>query len=531
MTCDVRITSAVLALLLMAGCRSSEQGHQGTTEPARPPRGFTVVWDEPVSLDPALVDDAHASNIVCQVFDGLLAVDEKLNLVPELARSWRISEDGRTYVFELVPNATFHNGRAITAEDFVYSFKRLLEPGMRERGIGAEYLKDVSGAEDYAAGRATEIRGLKAIDRIHFSIELRTPDTTLLAAMTMPNFKVVPREAIGPDFGKRPVGSGPFVFEEWRPGNEIRLRANRSYYAKGPEIDEVQFRVRGDMSTRETLEMFRRGRVQMIEAVGEDASFLAKEGYQVVKHSELSVHYLGFNCAMQPFNDVRVRRAVASAIKYDRFGMTEPLNYIPASGIIPPGMSGYKPRDRPYRYDPVAAVQLLKAAGYQNGFMNTSVDFFSYTGDVGLGTMTENSIAEDLLKIGLRLHRSPLPWAEFDQALTDKRLPVFRLAWIADVPDTSSVLYSLFYSRALNNFFAYSNAEVDHLLLRAHAELDPEMKSMLYADAEARILQDVPMIPLDFGCYIYALQPYVRGLALSPYGLADIPLERVHYSR
>ncbi|MBI2838081.1 MAG: ABC transporter substrate-binding protein [Acidobacteria bacterium] len=523
----------LFSLFLLASCRSGgEPGGKKEEVPLRPlPRNFTLLSEEPRTLDPAFVDDTYSSNIVCQTFDGLITVDENLKLVPELARTWSVSADGSRYTFELVSDARFHNGKRVTAHDFVHTFTRIFLQGPGAPSIGREYLKGVVGVDEFVAGKADTIRGLRAYDATHFCVELDSPDATFLAAMAMPNFKVVPPEADEPGFARRPIGAGPFIFEEWKPADRITLKANLAYHRGRPKLNEVQFLITGTADPQAQVEMFRRGRVQIIQAVGEDAAFLAKEGYPILNRSELSLHYLGFNCAKTPFVDVRVRKAVAASINYDRFGIFEPLCYLPATGLIPPGMQGYAGGERPYAYDPIAAAKLLSEAGYAGGKLNTEIDFVSYAGESGIGVKIENVIIDDLSKIGLRLKKREVPWVTFNEMVARRELSFYRLAWVADIPDTSSVLYSLFYSHALNNSFSFSNADVDRLLSQARVAFDPVAKTAMYQEAQEKILQDVPLIPLDFGCYNYARQPYVRGLVLNPYGLADTSLENVYYER
>ena len=516
-----------LFLSYLTACRSQNQDSPTGHPPL--PHTFSIIWQEPSTLDPACVDDIHGGNIISQVFDGLVALDSKLNIVPELARSWHISQNGCTYTFELEPSARFHNGRLITANDFVFSFTRLLGDGCGATSIGAEYLKDVVGISEFIAGKTKLVRGLQAPDPAHFIIQLQNPNTALLGTLAMATFKVVPREAIGPNFARHPIGSGPFIFKEWKPGSVIRLSANPNYYRGPPKIRDVIFLLKNTGSPREELGMLFENKVQMIQAIGEDPLVVKKRGFQIVKLNELSFHYLGFNVKIPPFDDVRVRKAIACSIKYARFAVLEPMSYTPATGIIPPGMVGYSGGNRPYSYDPVAAAKLLMDAGYRDGHLNVDIEFPSYANEDGVGSRTETIITEDLSKIGLRLSKRYLPWQVYNKALTEKKLPIFRLAWIADLPDSSYLLRSLFYSNSYNNMFSFNDPNLDRIIDLAVAGFEPSQQESLCREAERRILDQVPLIPLDFGCNIYALQPYVHGLELNPYGIGDMPLDNVWY--
>ena len=166
-------------------------------------------------LDPAITDDAYEATVITQLFSGLVRADADLNVLPDVAQSWRISSDGLEYIFSLRECARFHNGRPITAPDFIYSFSRLLDPKSVSPGIIQDYLIIVDGAEEVAHGHTKTVRGLTAPDPYTLVIRLAKPYPSFLSVLCMDQAKVVPREEVerlGPaEFGRRPVGSGAWA--------------------------------------------------------------------------------------------------------------------------------------------------------------------------------------------------------------------------------------------------------------------------------------------------------------------------------
>ena len=192
-----RVGSAGAIALLLAACAAQDSAQLVPAAPV-PERGgtFRLALEPAHTLDPALVDDAYESTVANQVFGGLVQWDSDLNVLPDVAQSWTVSPDGREYRFEIRNNARFHNGRQVVAEDFVYSFTRLLDPRQVPRGIIQDYLTRIEGVDDFNAGRAATIRGLEAPDPFTLVIRLARPYSSFLSVLGMDQAKVVPREEI-----------------------------------------------------------------------------------------------------------------------------------------------------------------------------------------------------------------------------------------------------------------------------------------------------------------------------------------------
>ena len=216
-------------IFFLTSCSDPSNPEKGQLAPASPRYGGTYrkpLLNEPPTLDPALTTDVYASAIIQQLFDGLVQFDAQLNVVPSIAKSWQASYDGLMWTFHLRPGVKFHHGRDVKAEDFVYSFTRILAPETRSPHFGL--FERIQGAKQFRAGEIDHVTGLHAPDDRTLQITLSQPYAPFITVLGMAQAQVVPREEVqrlGEHFGRQPVGTGPFRFGQWKPGQEIILHA------------------------------------------------------------------------------------------------------------------------------------------------------------------------------------------------------------------------------------------------------------------------------------------------------------------
>ncbi|MBL7075146.1 ABC transporter substrate-binding protein [candidate division KSB1 bacterium] len=489
---------------------------------------FRVCQDVPQTLDPAFVDDVYESSIIHQIFDGLLRFDVNLNPVPALAESWTISKDKKTYIFKLKKGVKFHTGRELRTQDFVHSFTRIFDQEIRVPTIAQEHLKIIKGAQVYLQGRAEKIAGLWSKDDYELVIELEYPSITFLSVLAGDNAKVVPQEEVermgGQGFGDHPVGTGPFRFVSWEPGEKIVLAAFNGYYGGRPYLDSLIFYVPVNYSDDKSASDFRKGLLDMTYIpIGEWKDFEKEKEYKIIKRVGMDLEYLGFNLATRPFDDPDFRRAIQFAINRKRLLSLGEDQFIEATGIFPPGIPGYTLSPKVLPFDPQKARALLNNKRY-------SIEYWTVTEDVEL---YENDylLVEDLKAVGIDVVMKGTGWLEFDRGIMGKRVPMFSLGWVADIPDPDSFLFSLFHSHGSNNYFNYKNERVDNLLEEARREWDPQKRIGLYQQAEGIILEDCPIVPLDHTINTYALKSYVNGVEMSPFGMANLPMGKIWFSK
>jgi len=488
--------------------------------------------NDPATLDPATLSDIYGRTIAQQIYDGLVQFDEALAIRPAIASSWKSSRDGLVWTFHLRRGVKFHNGREVTADDFVYSFTRLLDP--RVRSEAAEVFLRVQGAKEFAEGRAPNVRGLQALDRYTLKITLTESSTPFVTALAVGAAKVIPREAVeemGKEFGRRPIGTGPFRLKVWERGKEIILEANPTYFGGRPYLDEIVYRIYPGVKLDEIWADFKAGLL-------EDAAIPAKERrqtiedktHQYVRRPILGIRFFAFNTKVKPLDNPLVRQALVHAV--DRHWIAREIfgdRYLPGVGVLPPGTYGYDPKLPGQEYDPEKARALLAKAGYPNGKGIPALELWS-----GAGLSYEEFVAEEqafakfLGVIGVQVEtKRDTNWPTYKGSVYDGRFPMWRYSWYADTPDPYSFLHLLFHSKGPHNTTKYRNLDVDALLDRAEKEVDYFARVRLYQQAERIIVRDAPAIVLGYYTFEHIFQPYVRGIQVSALGERYIPMRHI----
>lgn len=471
----------------------------------------------PPTLDPAVVQDSTSAEYIMHLFSGLVALSGDLDLAPDLAERWEISSDGLVYTFYLMTDATFADGRPITAHDFIYSLERALRP---ETGspVAVDYLGDIVGAADFAAGRADGVSGLVAIDEHTLQIEIDAPKAYFLSKLTYPTAFVVDREQIetdGDGWLRRPNGSGPFVLETLSR-ERIVLARNERYYGDAPALERVEFIISGGAP----MTMYENGLLDVVDVPSfEIERVLDPYNPLYAEHQvnpDLSVQYLAFDVDTPPFDDPLVRRALAHAIDKERLaGMVLRGTAAPAKGILPPGMPAYNTELAGLAYDPQRARELLAESRYgAAGDLPDVVLVVSGTSGY-MDRVTRAVVAMVEENLGIEMMVEQVEWSYFLRDMNERRYALFSSGWIADYPDAQNFLDLLFHSGSTQNRTGYANAEVDRLLEEARIESDVDARAALYAQAEEMIVYDAPWVPLTHGVTYTLVKPYVRGYSSS----------------
>ncbi len=482
----------------------------------------------PKTLDPALAVDIHGVTVIQQVFDGLVQFDKDLNIVPAIAKSWMVSSDGLTYTFYLREGVKFHHGREVIADDFVYSFTRIIDP--KTKSPAASLLDRIVGSKEFQEGKASNVKGLRALDKYSFEMKLSEPYSPFLSILGMNKFKVLPREEVekpGTDFGKFPVGTGPFKFVSMKEGEEIVLEANPDYFEGRPFLDKIVFKIFHGAPREKILTEFKEGNLDESfippEEIGE---ILKQRQYPFIQKPLLSLRFYGFHLDTKPLNDKKLRKAINLAI--DKKFIVSELHknqFNLARGILPPGMPGYDPNKEPYPYNKTLSKKYLGESGYlkQKPVLNIWSASKSEAAQKEL-----NEIKSQLNKTGIETNiQYETNWPKFQELLSSDKAPIFMYAWYADFPDPDNFLWTLFHSKSKYNYTNYRNPEVDRLLDRARAERDYLKRIELYRKIEEIILDDAPIVPMVNHLFQMVYQPYVRGIEVSALGGPYIPMKKI----
>lgn len=487
--------------------------------------------DNPTTLDPARMTDIYAHAISNQIFDGLVQFDGLLNPVPAVAGFWKASPDGLTWTFYLRKGIKFHHGREVTADDFVYSFTRLLDPAIQSPA--GSHFKYIRGANAFREGRASAVNGLQALNRHTLQIILEQPYAPFLSILAMANAKVVPREkveAMGDQFGLQPVGSGPFVFQRWEQNRQIVLKPFQDYHEGCPFLDQLVFKM-GSKDLDSLNEFLNGGLEEVIVPVTKRREVQHDPRYRPYRHFRkpvLHLLYIGFNTAKEPFTNPKVRQAFNYAI--NKQAIVEDIrqgNSVIAKGILPLGMPGYNPQLKSYDYDPGRAKQLLAEAGYPGGKGLPEIDLW-YSSRSEITRQELEVYQKNLADVGviLKIHEAA-NWRALKARLVRGEAMMFRVGWHSDIPDPDNFFFPLLASQSKTNRTFYQNPQLDQMLEAARRETDYRRRIRLYRDMERMMVQQAPWISQHHRVFEYLYQPYVRGMQITSLGAHYVPMKKI----
>jgi oligopeptide transport system substrate-binding protein len=477
---------------------------------ASSPRADLVVINghEPESLDPAIGSTVEDSRVGAALFEGFVRNDPVTSTaIPSLAERWDISQDGRIYTFHLRTNLQWSTGEPIDANDFVYSWRRVLDPS-----TGAKYASQLfylTNAQDFNEGKLKDPEkvGIHAVDPNTARVELNAPTAFFLDLATLSTLAIVPRFAIE-KYGDawvrhQPVPtSGAYTLETWRLNDRIRVRKNPRYWdAANTKLETVDFLPIAMPST--ALNLYDTGEADIIW----DKDLMPGELLDVLRtkpdyHSfiQLASYFLRYNVTQPPFTDVRVRKALALAI--DKKRIIEKIlrgGEKPASHIVPDGTAHYEPTEG-LGYNPDAARKLLAEAGYPGGkgFPN-----FNYLLDSGGGANQHAQIAVEIQnmwehELGIHVELRQMEKKIYVDAQDRLDYNVSRSSWIGDYNDPDTFL-GLFRSFDGNNRTGWKNKRYDKLMEDADNEPDLKKRADLLKQAETLLVRDeVPIVPIYF---------------------------------
>lgn len=499
------------------------------------------------SLDPAFARSQDNMWPVGQLFNGLVQLDSQLQVIPSLAKSWHISEDGRVYTFTLRKGVLFHRHkvfhpqpeknlpltRTVRASDVVYSFKRIMDP--ETASPGAWIFNDKVDQNPFVALNDSMVQ-----------ITLRNPFPPFLGLLTMPYCYIVPKEAVlyyGKDFGRQPVGTGPFVFKQWKEEVKLILLKNPDYFefenqTRLPYLDAIAISFLADKQAA-FLE-FLQGNLDFFN--GLESSFkdeiIERDGSLKPKYTKrfttqvtpfLNTEYLAFlvddslpHAVSHPFHDKRVRQAVqcginkAAIIKHLRNNIGKSAD----AGFIPLGLPGYAPEAAlPWQYNPAKAKKLLETSGYLNHkkriTLHTTKDYL----DICL------FVQRDLKAVGMDIAIEVQPASFLKEEKSNNKLLFFRGSWISDYPDAENYL-ACFYSRNFSpsgpNYTHFKNADYDRLYNSLFTLPDAATRVEVYKKMEAVLMEESPVVPLFYDQSFRLIQHGVLHLKNNPTNALDL---------
>lgn len=493
------------------------------------------------SLDPAFARNQFAIWMDNQLYNGLVQVNDSLQTVPAIAKTWEISADGKLYTFHLRGDVYFHDdplfpngkGRKVVAADFRYSFNRIIDPAIASSG-GWIFNGKVNGPEDFLAP-----------DDSTFVIRLKNPFPPLPALLTAQYCSVVPREVAehyGKDFRSHPVGTGPFRFGYWKEGEILILLKNERYWEKDgdrqlPYLDAVKATFISDKQT--AFMEFIKKKIDFFNDL--DGSYrddiLSKSGRQTKKYQGkfklltnpfLNTNYLGIlvdtSLAIvrnSPLRDLRIRQAINYAI--DRRKLVKYLR----NSIGTPGTSGFIPKGMPgfdaaavsgYAYDPEKSRELLAEAGYPNGKGLPQITLQTSTTYKDLIEFIQGELAGVGIDCSVEVNQT----SSLRDLIAKNSVNFFRGTWIADYPDGEnylSVFYSKNYVPVGPNYTNFKNKEFDRIFEAAYYEPDDKKRFAMYRQMDDIVMKNAPVVILYYDQLVNLYQNNISGYSLNAQNL------------
>lgn len=465
-------------------------------------------------------------NIFDRLVDVEVGTDGNSKIVPSLAESWDISDDGLEYTFHLRQGVKFHNGNDFTAEDVAYTFHRMLTV---EGGVNTEFIDQIKGADELLAGETDTLEGVEVVDDYTIKVTLKEPFAGFLASISSPGVSIYDSEATeaaGDQFGMDPavtVGTGPFEFSSWSFNNQLVLTRNEDYWKGASGLPGVVIKIIPDTETQSM--MFESGELDILDLdYAADSVNRFTETYpdQIVQGPRVGIVYFTMNFNKEPFQDVRVRKAVQMSI--DRQAILDALyggRGQVEQGIFPHGLIGFNPDQEEIKYDPEAAKALLAEAGYADGFdMEIAAD--SSASDTM--TMALEIVSDQLAEVGIRAEIKNYDESTWLETRKSGELGSFMSTWSADYNDPDNFIYTFFGNeektriRSIN----YPDTEVMERVAKARTIVNEDERLAEYKALEEKIIhEDAAWVPMFSRLHLFAVSKRVQGFAPLWSGLSD----------
>jgi oligopeptide transport system substrate-binding protein len=498
----------------------------GEMEPVVPPppvpHALRVSTVEPTTLDLTVADNARSREVIGQLFSGLVALSPELDVVPDVARSWEVSEGGRGYLFHLRDDVQWSDGMPVTAGDFEYAWKRVLDPATGSRM--ASLLYDVKGARAFHRGEADrEDVGVWALDEHTLMVELEGPTAYFFQLLANLICYPLPRHVVEAHdqatsassaelwTGVRNiVTNGPFQLEAWRRGKSMVLVRNPKYHGRfRGNIGRVELSLRHEAWSA-ILESYEADDLDVVHLLlpGVDRARQRHPG-EYISGPLLFTWYLGFNTSRPPFDDLRVRRAFALATDRET-GLGAILRGYEApatGGFVPPGMPGHSAAIGP-AYDPAGARQLLAEAGYPKGDGFPLLDLLL---PQDWEAVAEYLAAQWRETLGVEIRWETLELAARLDKMDRDPPPVFVAAWTADYPDPDNFLRA----SSIRPHTRWGNEAYDRLVEEARRLMDHGERMTLYRQADRILMEEAVIVPLCYGRVHIFVKPWVRNLPIA----------------
>ena len=470
---------------------------------------FALVGEEPDTLDPAL-HTGPVTGPLNAIFGGLVRMDETLNVIPDIARDWNVSADGKVYTFNLRYNAYFHNGDWVTTEDIVYSWERATDPGTGSPTAHV-YLGDISGVREKLAGEADEISGIEALDMFTLRVTLTSPRPTFLQKLTHPVASVVDRANVEDgNLTERPRGTGPYKLVNWIRGRGLVLERSHRYHLKHPTMLAVVYRFAAD----DPLKLYSDKQIDAATvpyAHFDRARDTSGDLYpDLVSSPTFCTGFLAFDINVPPFDDVNVRRAFAQALDVDKIISVVLKGTVDrARTLVPPGVEGHHEELPAAQFDLEGARALI--AESPEGLADPILSAVDHSTMIWMW--------REYLGMNVRAYTGS----------SDDPAGVWTDTWCPDYLDAENYLATHLHTDGPQNRFGFSDTELDTMLDEAATIADPASRAEAYRRIESIVRDHWIVVPLWHERRHELVQQYVVGYRPATTGITFF--ENIYFER
>jgi ABC-type transport system substrate-binding protein len=447
------------------------------------------------TMDPAQAGYDFASwSMTIALYSSLVDYDTGLKLHGDLARSWKITDGGKAYTFQLRPGTVFSDGTPLAAKDVKFSLERALDP---KTGSPGSYLfGDIVGAQAFTSGKAKTVAGITTPTPRTLVIRLTAPETYFINVLAMPYARVISQKQVakfGKAISRHPLGSGPFVLKSWLAGQKVVLARNPRYYGTAPKLAAVEVEL--NVNDQSRVLQFQRGDLSVSDipaAAYAQIALSSKWKPYIVTSRDASTYFVGMKNLAKPFNDKRVRQALNYAVNKDRLVQLLNGRAVTSHGVIPPPLAGYDAKAPGYAHDVAKAKALLAQAGLAKGF---STEIWTINDELSVRMV--QAIANDLATVGVKAKVRAVDANTYYANVGKKdRAPMFFTFWLQDYPDAFDFFSNLLIKASwgpTNSAYFYDPRVDKNVAAIAHST-DQASRTATMRKTDRIVLGDAPWI-------------------------------------